>query len=200
MIDWVVDAARRASCRRAERRVGRDICGCQRRRSGRAWSDPRRGRSSRTARRRRGAPQTAAEALNGDAFVSVNSDSPLLDSGLITYAAALFRAGGQDLVSNVVVKLLPKGQSVEVISRGGHARRRRADGRRRRARDVFLSQQRQFPGSSPTSPMGLCRATDGRGHGRGFLPLRAAVVAACGGNVGKGWRELAGFSIWLRAT
>jgi spore coat polysaccharide biosynthesis protein SpsF len=56
-----------------------------------------------------------ATELKADAFVRVNGDSPLLDPELVTQAIDLFRSKMPDLVSNVVVRTFPKGQSVEVI-------------------------------------------------------------------------------------
>jgi spore coat polysaccharide biosynthesis protein SpsF len=58
----------------------------------------------------------AAEAHDADAFVRISGDSPLLDPRLVTRAAELFRASLPDLVSNVVVRTFPKGQSVEVVN------------------------------------------------------------------------------------
>ena len=58
----------------------------------------------------------AAERRNADAFVRISGDSPLLDPDLVTQAVGLFRSKVPDLVSNVVVRTFPKGQSVEVIN------------------------------------------------------------------------------------
>jgi spore coat polysaccharide biosynthesis protein SpsF len=58
----------------------------------------------------------AAEQSNADAFVRISGDSPLLDPDLVTQAVALFRGKVPDLVSNVVIRTFPKGQSVEVIN------------------------------------------------------------------------------------
>ena len=46
----------------------------------------------------------------------VNGDSPLIDPTVIDYAVALFRQHQPDLVSNVLRRTFPKGQSVEVIA------------------------------------------------------------------------------------
>ncbi|PKN08822.1 MAG: hypothetical protein CVU73_06200 [Deltaproteobacteria bacterium HGW-Deltaproteobacteria-8] len=58
----------------------------------------------------------AAEAASLDAAVRICADSPLLDPALVDQAVALFRLGGADLVSNVLRRTYPKGQSVEVVS------------------------------------------------------------------------------------
>jgi spore coat polysaccharide biosynthesis protein SpsF len=57
----------------------------------------------------------AANAHDADAFVRINGDSPLLDPRIVTQAVELFRRDLPDLVSNVVVRTFPKGQSVEVV-------------------------------------------------------------------------------------
>jgi spore coat polysaccharide biosynthesis protein SpsF len=58
-----------------------------------------------------------AKELDADGFVRVNGDSPLLDLDLVTQAAEWFRRDVPDLVSNVLVRTFPKGQSVEVVNR-----------------------------------------------------------------------------------
>jgi len=59
----------------------------------------------------------AAEQLALDAFVRVCADSPLIDTDLVHESAGLMRAGGAalDLVTNVLPRTFPPGQSVEVI-------------------------------------------------------------------------------------
>lgn len=57
----------------------------------------------------------AAEAQGLDAFVRICGDSPLLDPRLVDEAVALYRQGGADLVTNVLRRTFPKGQSVEVV-------------------------------------------------------------------------------------
>jgi spore coat polysaccharide biosynthesis protein SpsF len=57
----------------------------------------------------------AAEASEADAFVRVNGDSPLIDPQLVSRGVIACRAHSPDLVSNVLVRSFPKGQSVEVI-------------------------------------------------------------------------------------
>ncbi len=58
----------------------------------------------------------AARCADAEALVRISGDSPLLDPTLVDHAVSLFRSGGVDLVSNVVRRTFPKGQSVEVIS------------------------------------------------------------------------------------
>lgn len=58
----------------------------------------------------------AATQLKLAALVRINGDSPLLDPSLIDRAVVLFEAGGSDLVTNVLPRSFPKGQSVEVVA------------------------------------------------------------------------------------
>ena len=57
----------------------------------------------------------ASEAYQLDGFVRVNGDSPLLDQRLIRQAVVAFLGGDFDLVTNVLKRTYPKGQSVEVL-------------------------------------------------------------------------------------
>lgn len=57
----------------------------------------------------------AAEAHQLDAFVRICADSPLLDSNLVDLAVGVFREGRFDLVTNVMTRTFPSGQSVEVM-------------------------------------------------------------------------------------
>ena len=50
-----------------------------------------------------------------DGFVRVNGDSPLLDYRLVDRAVSMFRSGEFDLVTNVLPRTFPTGQSVEVL-------------------------------------------------------------------------------------
>ena len=58
----------------------------------------------------------AAQRHELDVFVRLCADSPLLDPALIDQAVATYRSGGADLVTNVIGRSFPPGQSVEVIS------------------------------------------------------------------------------------
>jgi spore coat polysaccharide biosynthesis protein SpsF len=64
----------------------------------------------------------AADAVRADALVRLNGDSPLLDPAVVDRGVELFRSEPADLVSNVVQRSFPKGQSVEVLSRDALAR------------------------------------------------------------------------------
>jgi spore coat polysaccharide biosynthesis protein SpsF len=55
------------------------------------------------------------DAFGLKAFVRVNGDSPLLDYRLVDRAISLYRAGQYDVVTNVLKRSFPKGQSVEVV-------------------------------------------------------------------------------------
>ena len=60
---------------------------------------------------------SAMEALNLDAAVRINGDSPLNNTALISDGMRLFRSGNFDLVSNVPARTYPYGMSVEVVGR-----------------------------------------------------------------------------------
>ncbi len=55
------------------------------------------------------------DAYRFDAFVRISGDSPLLDPGLVDYAVRFFRESESDLVTNILHRTFPSGQSVEVI-------------------------------------------------------------------------------------
>lgn len=57
----------------------------------------------------------AAQDAGLDGFARVNGDSPLLDQALVDRGVALFGQGECDLVTNVLPRSFPRGQSVEVI-------------------------------------------------------------------------------------
>ena len=58
----------------------------------------------------------AAKRHGLDAFARLCADSPLLDPALVDQGVATYKSGDADLVSNVVERTFPPGQSVEVIS------------------------------------------------------------------------------------
>lgn len=60
----------------------------------------------------------AAAAFALEPVVRVSGDSPLLDPGIVSRALQLYGEGGSDLVTNVLERSYPKGQSVEVIGAG----------------------------------------------------------------------------------
>jgi spore coat polysaccharide biosynthesis protein SpsF len=62
------------------------------------------------------------DAYPFDAFVRINGDSPLLDQRLVDRAVTLFRETNADIVTNVLKRTFPRGQSVEVL--GAEAYRR----------------------------------------------------------------------------
>lgn len=59
----------------------------------------------------------AAADLHLEAFVRISGDSPLLDPRLVDRAVALFRSDKPDIVTNVLTRTWPQGQSVEVVRR-----------------------------------------------------------------------------------
>jgi spore coat polysaccharide biosynthesis protein SpsF len=68
----------------------------------------------------------AAAARNADAVVRISGDSPLIDPALIRRAIDLFLESRPDIVTNIFPRSFPKGQSVEVMSRGALDRLERA--------------------------------------------------------------------------
>ncbi len=59
---------------------------------------------------------SAAEDRGWDTFVRISGDSPLLDPALVDRAVRVAREGKWDIVTNVLKRSFPKGQSVEAIS------------------------------------------------------------------------------------
>ena len=55
---------------------------------------------------------------HADAFVRISGDSPLLDPALVDQAIDYYDHGNWDLVTNVLTRTFPRGQSVEVIRSG----------------------------------------------------------------------------------
>jgi spore coat polysaccharide biosynthesis protein SpsF len=58
----------------------------------------------------------AATAAKADALVRINGDSPLIDPEIVDSAVALYHSEMPDLVTNVLRRTFPKGQSIEVIA------------------------------------------------------------------------------------
>ncbi len=52
---------------------------------------------------------------NIKAFVRLSGDSPLIDQGIVDNAVSLFRENDYDIVTNVLRRTYPRGQSVEVL-------------------------------------------------------------------------------------
>jgi len=70
------------------------------------------------------------ERTGWDAFVRICADSPLIDPALVDRAVAVFRGGADDVVTNVLPRTYPAGQSVEVVAAAAFldaARRLRCD-------------------------------------------------------------------------
>ena len=60
----------------------------------------------------------ALERHDFAAFVRISGDSPLLDPALVDQAVDVFRTGGYQIVTNVMPRTYPRGQSVEVLDTG----------------------------------------------------------------------------------
>lgn len=48
-------------------------------------------------------------------FLRISADSPLIDPRLISKACTIYRDGNYDLVTNILTRTFPKGQSIEVL-------------------------------------------------------------------------------------
>lgn len=59
--------------------------------------------------------RAVAESLGLEYFVRVNGDSPLLDTAIVTRCLQCFQEGVFDLVTNIMPRTFPPGQSVEII-------------------------------------------------------------------------------------
>lgn len=55
------------------------------------------------------------ETYQLDSFVRISGDSPLLDYNLIQHGLEVFRQDNFDLVTNVLIRTFPKGQSIEIV-------------------------------------------------------------------------------------
>ena len=64
----------------------------------------------------------AAREHSLDAFARISGDSPLFDHRLLDRAAGLFREARPDLVTNVLRRTYPTGQSIEVVDRASFER------------------------------------------------------------------------------
>jgi len=56
-----------------------------------------------------------SERYHLDSFVRVSADSPLLDQHIIDEAVQVFSSGDYDIVTNILKRTYPRGQSVEVF-------------------------------------------------------------------------------------
>ncbi len=62
--------------------------------------------------------QRFAEIISTDfipAFVRISADSPFIDPNLVDQAVQLYENSESDLVTNVLIRTFPKGQSLEVL-------------------------------------------------------------------------------------
>ena len=57
----------------------------------------------------------AVEFYQLDAFVRISGDSPLIDARLVDELVEVFNTGSYDLVTNVMPRSFPRGESVEVL-------------------------------------------------------------------------------------
>jgi spore coat polysaccharide biosynthesis protein SpsF len=62
-----------------------------------------------------GRVKAAIDEYGFDSFVRVSGDSPMLDQDMIEKAAGIFAGGGFEVVTNVLERTYPKGQSVEIL-------------------------------------------------------------------------------------
>ena len=53
---------------------------------------------------------------NADFFLRINADSPLIDPNLISYFIDHYKKGNNDIITNVLERTYPKGQSIEIFN------------------------------------------------------------------------------------
>ena len=58
----------------------------------------------------------AAEFFGCENFVRISADSPLIDPNLVDKAISISQINDFDLISNILIRTFPKGQSIEIIS------------------------------------------------------------------------------------
>ena len=60
--------------------------------------------------------QKALKHFKCNAFVRINADSPLMDWKLVDQMIEIFNNNKFDIVTNVLQRFYPKGQSVEILN------------------------------------------------------------------------------------
>ena len=106
----------------------------------------------------------AGEALEADAIVRVNGDSPFLDPALVSLGISLWRESPASIVTNVFPRTFPKGQSVEVLPipqlRAAVERMASADEREHVTKYVYAHPEafsiRTFSADPPRPDVNLC--------------------------------------------
>jgi spore coat polysaccharide biosynthesis protein SpsF len=133
----------------------------------------------------------AAAAEGADAFVRITGDSPLIDPAIIDQAVRLYHGGEWDLVSNVLARTFPIGQSVEVLraSTFDQVFRSTTDAdHREHVTQSYYASLKSFRIVGFTSGMDASAVQLSVDTAEDFESI-ARVLAASGNNPG-GWRKL----------
>jgi spore coat polysaccharide biosynthesis protein SpsF len=133
----------------------------------------------------------AASQAAAPAFVRISGDSPLIDPALVDRAIGYFRQEECDLVTNVLVRSFPKGQSVEVLRTATFARLcdTLADGdHREHVTKAYYQAPAGFRIVSFTSGVDAGTANLSVDTPEDFARVRA-LLEGCADRPG-GWREL----------
>ena len=132
-----------------------------------------------------------AEQEQAKAFVRVSGDSPLLDPALVDQAIGYFEIGPCDLVTNVLTRTFPKGQSVEVILSETFSRSCESlvtKSQREHVTTFFYENPQQYRIVSFSSGMELGHVNLSVDTPEDFVKVESVLSKA--GNNPKGWREL----------
>ena len=134
----------------------------------------------------------AAQAQQADAFVRITGDSPLMDPAIIDHAVTLYCDGDWDLVTNVLERSFPIGQSVEAL-RLSSFQSIQADitdpAQREHVTQYYYRNPARFRIRGFTSGADASRVQLSVDTPEDFESA-AALIAECGGHPG-GWRALA---------
>lgn len=135
----------------------------------------------------------AARAEGADAFLRISGDSPLLDPAIVNRAVGLYQTAECDLVTNVLVRSYPKGQSVEILRYDTFARvcdTLTDPGNREHVTRAYYARPEGFRivgftsgGSAGSANLSVDTAED--------LAMAARIIELSGG-APQGWKELLG--------
>lgn len=133
----------------------------------------------------------AVRAEKADAFMRITGDAPLIDPAIVDVAIRLYLAGTWDLVSNVLVRSFPVGQSVEIL-RGEAFLRAQEDmtnpGDREHVTQVFHRNRDRYRTVNFSSGMDAAAVQMSVDLPEDFVRARN-LIEASHGEPG-GWREL----------
>lgn len=131
-----------------------------------------------------------ARAAEADAFVRICGDSPLIDPAIVDQAIALYRDHDCDLVTNVLTRTFPVGQSVEVLRAEPFYRAcaTMTDDEREHVTRCYYAAPERFHVVGFTSGMEAGAVRQAVDTAEDFTAIER-LIAAAGGKPG-GWNEL----------